>query len=560
MVRSYKTISVKVPIKWESMTDRSQQRLRQIVGRDSRVIRAYLGVIEQHENSLLIGRKKTRIDDGELDKLTLTALKVKAGTPKRVSVSHDMKSRFPRISTNELQECRKTAVALYESYLALRKKKGWNPSRPCSNESTRRIPRWVFSQRFKLEYKSTSISKWWINLRDSMDSVPDGRKNHDRLLIPLKVSPFHVNQFQRGSVKALQIFTDHSRKWWIIIAVRVDTPEPQNVQQPPAVLGIDLGIGKAACTTLVTSLKVRDTRFFKQKDKVDVIKKYDRLVANLQREVATRSNRNQAATGNSRKLREMRNKRERVAREYDRVLVSELMDYIDELSEKYALYVAIGRLKNIRVLARKGNFSSRRYRGMIHSWAFTRITESLKHGLAQKGWSVEGKDSKFQVVPEAWTSIMCWKCGTKGRRPRQNYFECPSCGHKTNADRNGAINIAGRLITLTKSLHSVGGLGKWASAVDAARSTRLKARKKSSKKSSQGKSLLSEKEQTSGSRESAAVHFVQSDVLGFGDDTKMSDNDPAVVSTMGTLSVVGSDVPASVQEKETRSSGGIPSR
>ncbi|MDF1537835.1 MAG: zinc ribbon domain-containing protein, partial [Candidatus Thorarchaeota archaeon] len=48
---------------------------------------------------------------------------------------------------------------------------------------------------------------------------------------------------------------------------------------------------------------------------------------------------------------------------------------------------------------------------------------------------------------------------------KQNYFHCPSCGHKTNADRNGSINIAARLLTLTKSLHSVRGLGKWASSV-----------------------------------------------------------------------------------------------
>ncbi len=76
----------------------------------------------------------------------------------------------------------------------------------------------------------------------------------------------------------------------------------------------------------------------------------------------------------------------------------------------------------------------------------------------------------------------------------------------------------------------------------------------------QGKSLLSKKEPTSGSGESAAVHFVQSDLLSFGDKSKMSDNDPAVVRTVETLTVAGSDALAQRQEKETRSSGGIPSR
>jgi len=195
---------------------------------------------------------------------------------------------------------------------------------------------------------------------------------------------------------------------------------------------------------------------------------------------------------------------------------------------------------------------------MIHSWAFARITESLKHGLAQQGWSVEGKDSCFRAVPEAWTSIMCWKCGTKGTRPKQNYFRCPSCGHQTNADRNGAINIAGRLIMLTKSLHSVRGLGKWEYSVQAGKRSRLKARKK--KSSSKGKSLLSEKEQSSGSGESAAVHFVQSDLTSFSDESSESDNDPAVVKTVETLAVAGSDGSVLQQEKEARSSGGIPSR
>jgi transposase len=531
--------------------------LRQIVGRDTRAVRAFLGIIEQYESKLLTGRKKQRLHEGNLDKLTLTAFRVSKGHSQRPSVPHDLKSKFPRMSLNELTECRQTAVALYESYLALRDRKGRNVSRPRAVNSTRRIPRWVFSRRFKLEYNQTSVSGWWLNLRDSLDSAPAGKKIHDRLMIPLKISPFHINQFRRGEVKALQIFVDRFQKWWVSFAVRIDIPETLSVKHPPAVLGIDLGIEKAACTAIVTPKKVREVRFFSQKSKIESIRNYDSLVAGLQREVDTRRNRNQGFGEVLSKLRKLRSKRENLAREYDRVLVRQLLDYIEELSTKYTLYVAIGRLKNIRNVARKGNFKGRMFRSMIHSWAFARITESLKHGLAQNGWSVDRKDSRFKVVPEAWTSIICWKCGTKGRRPKQNYFECPSCGHKTNADRNGAINIAGRLIMLTKSLHSVRGLGKWASAVDAARSTRLKARKK---KPSQGKSLLSADELASGSGESAAVHYIQSDLACFSDEASRSDEDPAVVRTMETLAVVGSDVPTLSQEKEAKSSGGIPSR
>jgi hypothetical protein len=239
------------------MTKRTQKRLRQIVGRDTRVIRAFLGIIEQHEDMLLTGRKRNKIHDGELDKLTITALKMKSGFSQRSNVPHDMKARFPRISTNELQECRQTAVFMYESYLELRRKKGRKASRPCAVNSTRRIPRWVFSQRFKLTQHQTTEANWWLDLRDSFDSVPEGRRVHDRLLIPLSISPFHFNQMARGTVKALQIFTDRNRKWWVVFSVSInDVPElPDDV--PPAVLGIDLGIEKAVCTALVAPTKVK---------------------------------------------------------------------------------------------------------------------------------------------------------------------------------------------------------------------------------------------------------------------------------------------------------------
>ncbi|MHA2027203.1 MAG: RNA-guided endonuclease TnpB family protein [Candidatus Thorarchaeota archaeon] len=554
------TISVKVPINWEVMTERSRQRLRQTVGRDTRVIRAFLGIIEQHEDKLLTGRKKNRIHDGALDKLTITALKVKSGVGQRPSVPHDIKNLFPRISTNELQECRQTAVSMYESYLKLKEKRGRNASRPTSINGSRRIPRWVFSQRFKLIERKTSVSRWWLDIRDSLDSVQEGRVHHDRLVIAVKMSPFHLNQIRKGVAKAVQIFTDRFRKWWVTIAVKVALDNPIEVNLPVAILGIDLGIEKAACSTLLTPEKTRETRYFIQKDKVKVIKHYDRLVADLQREMHTRKNSGLSYDRVTEKLRKIRFKRENVAREYDRILVRQILDYVSKLSMKYTLYVALGRLKNIRMRAKRGNYQGRRFRGMIHSWAFARITDSLKHGLAQLGWKVNGKDARFRAVPESWTSIICWKCGCKGRRPKQNYFHCPSCGHKTNADRNGSINIAARMLMLTKSLHSVRGLGMWTRAVvrgTTKRRARLKAR---TKKSSQGKSLLSKKGPASGSGESAAVHFVQSDHLGFGDETKMSDDDPAVVSTVETLSVVGSDEPTSIQEKEARSSGGIPSR
>ncbi|MGD9394903.1 MAG: hypothetical protein PVJ05_00560 [Candidatus Thorarchaeota archaeon] len=74
------------------------------------------------------------------------------------------------------------------------------------------------------------------------------------------------------------------------------------------------------------------------------------------------------------------------------------------------------------------------------------------------------------------------------------------------------------------------------------------------------KSLLSEKEPASGFGESAVVHYAQSGLASFSDGAGESDYDSAVVRTVETLSVVGSDAPTSRQEKEARSEGGIQSQ
>ena len=72
-----------------------------------------------------------------------------------------------------------------------------------------------------------------------------------------------------------------------------------------------------------------------------------------------------------------------------------------------------------------------------------------------------------------------------------------------------------------------------------------------------GKFLLPREESSSGSWESAAVHFVKSDLLSFGNGTVKSDDDLAVVNAVEKLSVARGDAPTQAQEKEARSLGGI---
>ncbi len=100
------------------------------------------------------------------------------------------------------------------------------------------------------------------------------------------------------------------------------------------------------------------------------------------------------------------------------------------------------------------------------------------------------------------------------------------------------------------------GLGQWTRSLNRVRRAQLKAWRSSSK----GKSLLSTERPSSGSGESAVVHFAHQSFPNIGDEIRFSDYDLAVVRTVETLSVAGSDELGIQQENEARSSGGIPSR
>jgi IS605 OrfB family transposase len=503
-------ISVKVPIKWGIMTDRQKARLSQITGRDTRVIKAYLGVIECHENALLTGHRRNRIVAGKLDELTLTATR---GAANRHHVPHDFKKRFPNISANEFQECRDTAMAMWHSYL---ERGGSKPLR-ARGYTSRKIPRFAFKRRFEFVYTSDKEIKHWLVIRDSLDSAREGRKIHDRLAIPLSPSSFHLRRLGEGEIRTVRLFKDRFHKWWAIFTVTLTVDSLDSTSKLPAVLAIDLGIKKTACTVLLTQKGYKQVRYWKQDQKRRQIQLYDERVASLQRRKEDLLKAGMDLSGVAKKLRDMSRKRVRVSIEYDKKMVKDISDHILEMIQKYDLHICIGRVKGIRNKARKDNYKGRAFRGMIHRWSFARVTELLRHKL-----EILGYDSKrFKSIPESWTSIKCHKCGHKGIRPKQNLFICHTCGYRANADLNGAINIGRRLIMLIPSLRDEKGLGMWLlprekATLNARRSIRSK-----------GKSSLPQRSPALLEGESVADCYDQ-----ISPEESVSSNDPAMVNTV----------------------------
>ncbi len=525
-------ISVKVPIRWDAMTEKQKIRLSRITGRDTRVIKAYLGVIERHEPDLLTGKRKNRIHAGKLDEYTLTATR---GNASRVSVPHGFKARFPNLSVNEFQECRDTAIAMWKSYLER------GGARPLHSKkyTTRKIPRFAFKQRFKFLYTPHQTIKHWLALRDSLDSALKGKRVHDKILIPLSVSSYHLNKMREGDLKTVRIFKDGSRKWWTIFTVTLNTDSIETNGKPPAVLSIDLGIKKAACSVLLTQKGYKQVRYWLQKDKLPQMQRYDQMIASLQRKKEDHIAQGKDPSGVTKGLRVLRSRRSNLSKEYDKKLVKDITKHIFELIQHFNLYVSIGQLRGIRNIARRGNYKGRAYRGMIHRWSFARVREMLSHKLAALGFDVK----KFLAVPEHWTSIKCHKCGKKGIRPKQNLFIC-SCGYRANADLNGAINIGRRLIMLIPHLRDENtGLGMWLLPRE---KTTPKARKSSGSKR---KSSLPQKPLASFEGESVADCIDQTTLV-----LSESGEDPAMVNTVEdpSATVKNSNHSTQMQWKEAK--------
>jgi transposase len=525
--------SVKVPIDWEQMTKRQRSRLSRITSRDTRVIKAYLGVIARHETDITIGTRKKRIHKGALDKLTLTALRHRDPSKRRTTVPHDFKERFPNTSFNELQECRDIAVAMWNRYL----EGGGSIPLQSDTHQQKKIPRNIFPGRFELIHIEHLCIQYWLEIRDSLDSIRQGRRVHDKLMIPLKVSPFHKGQLSEGRTKSCKIVKDSQSKWWAIFAVETNVSKNAQVngfEKSIAVLGIDLGIDKAACVVFLRKDSISPAKYFYQNEKDKSLNQYEERIASLQAEMQMRENNGRSYDKLAKKLRELSHKRGLVKKEWDRVLVRQIIDYAKKVSQQYYLYVGVGNPKGIRNIARRGEHTTRKTRRTIHRWSYARVIRNLEHGFSKLGWTVGKPGSRFLAVYEGYTSIICHRCGHRGIRPKQSLFVCPTCGTRVNADKNGAINIARRMIRLTPELRDeINGLGRWLFSREKPSRPKAVRRKSSFKR----KSSLLQKSPALHNEESAVVHDVQMDLPSFGDKTGLGDEDPAVEKAAEELPV-----------------------
>ncbi len=440
--------TLKVRIKNEVLTTRKKERLRRITGRDTRIIEKYVKIIHHNRRKICIRTKKgkIRVHRGKLDELTLTTSKVKE-EERRTTVPHDLKKMFPYCSHNEFQECRDIAVQLYEQ--------GYRPS--STRTPIKRVRRQLINgKRFILVHlpkeKNNTLTRWWVGIRDSLDTWKRNTPYHQKLWLPLEMSTFHQKELKKGRVKSLELrYKRSTREWWVYFQLKVlpsssfylTSQGANSSSLPPAVLGIDLGINIPAAGVLLTPKKKltnKEIKFWHTKQWNRINHRYKLKLSRLQRKAALND---QLGKKHQvyRFLGLLRRRYRNVKRAYIHQFISDVVQTIELYAQVYDLFVVVGYPKHIREEKGKGK-SNRNFRRKLHQWNFSLVLSLLRRALIIRGF----ESHRILTIEERGTSSHCARCGRKVSRPVRGLVHCSSCDYTFHSDLTGAMNIARKFL------------------------------------------------------------------------------------------------------------------
>ena len=437
--------TVKLRIKTALMTARKCERLRRITERDTRICNDYLRIIKHNEEKIL--RKGGKVDKSLLDKLTLTTSR-NTQYKLRTTVPHDLKKRYPRCSHDEFIECRDKVIWTYEIRKTQQKLSKKELSRLQFKNKTPRMQFQGLENRGTFRVVPTpddTIAKLWLELRDSLDTKRSGKKKHDRLMLPLAYSPYHKKKLKLENIKTLElVYKSKEQQWWAHFTLQHSVPLYKSTQ-PPAVLGVDLGLKKTAVAVLLTptgKVIMDELRFIVNKERQAKMWRLEKQIKSIQRELDTRNNNGQPHKQLNVKLYQLRRRLRSVTQQELGYAVNQLVDFIHQLKKRYNLFVSVGYPKHIRRRHPRGS-GNKSLRRQLHKWCYRLFITKLQHKLALNGF----EPHRVVAVNESWTSQRCSKCNSLNTtRTGQGKFNCHDCNYELNADLNGAKNIGKRLI------------------------------------------------------------------------------------------------------------------
>lgn len=260
----------------------------------------------------------------------------------------------------------------------------------------------------KVEWnKKSKLSPLWIHISTL--------KKRERVDIPLNPSKYHLKQLKDAEIKDFEIIKKDG-KYYVHISIQKEIVD----KQPSSVGGIDQGLNHSAGIVLLPSDRngIPFEGMICDKKKQEILQKYNKLISELQN------------AGKYGKLKQLRNKRFNVAKEYD----WQIANQIAELSEGFL--IGIGKT-NFRQMMYRGN-GMPTLRKRIGKWSYARQRQFIALRRAERGYDT-------LLVSERGSND-CHQCGShlvsrKWLPSGESYILCHSCGLKIDADINSAYNI-----------------------------------------------------------------------------------------------------------------------
>jgi putative transposase len=301
-------------------------------------------------------------------------------------VYYPCKQRQPSLPTNLLIQAIHKSAEVLKAALN-RERKGWTVSCP---QSALCPPRYN-GRTFRVAWEAAAVS---------LSSIAG------RLEVPFSLPKYAAYALGLKVATADLIF----RSGRFYLHVVVDLPAVPVPEAGPTI-GVDLGVNRPAVTS--------DNHFHGKRHWREISKRAFRFRRALQ------SNGSKSA---KRHLKRLAGREARFRRDCDHVLSKSILRDLPP-----GTTIVLEDLTHIRsrVKARKGEGKRR-----LHAWSFDQFRSFLEY-------KAEAKGCRVVVIDPRYTSQRCNACGhiERANRRSQSEFCCCQCGHRQNADLNGAKNV-----------------------------------------------------------------------------------------------------------------------
>lgn len=234
---------------------------------------------------------------------------------------------------------------------------------------------------------------------------------------------FHKSRDMRGTPRNITVF-ERAGRWYMSVCCLEEVPAP--VHPRASIVGVDMGVTRLA--TLSDGTVVPP---------VNSSRRYEKLLARAQRKLA------RTTKGSNRR----RKARLRVARIQEKI-VNVRRDHLHKVSTTISKNHAVVVLEDLSVQ----NMSASAKGTIEAPGRNVKAKTGLNRAILDQGWRqfrtmLEYKQHErgghVVLVDPAHTSQTCSRCGVVDRLSRQSQagFLCQSCGFRSNADLNAAVNI-----------------------------------------------------------------------------------------------------------------------